>query len=116
MFDWYEPDPLPTCPECGADMKVCQGKDGPNAVLVWQQGLAYPTAQRADDPWLGEELERFSLPARFRFSCWCVNDHESVWDGSGQDGVWTSTHPAPLRAQVRAGDQSRTAPTCSLTR
>jgi hypothetical protein len=74
---------------------VCQGKFGPNALLVWRQGVRRPIEQRvSDDPFEGDQLDRFALPLGFRFRCSCPNEHETDYVGEFVDGVWTRTRPA----------------------
>ena len=45
MFDWYEPSGALSCPVCSAELSEWQGKDGPCALFVWQQGFAVPVDQ-----------------------------------------------------------------------
>lgn len=49
MFDHYRPIPDVRCPVCGADGLDWQGKGGPSARLVWEQGQESPLDQRVDD-------------------------------------------------------------------
>ena len=89
MFDWYEPDPPITCISCDAVPAEWQGKEGPNALLVWRQGRRHPVLQRADDGLARADLMTFVLPERFRFSTTCENGHELLFEGRTTDGVWT---------------------------
>src|SRR4051812_5535208 len=91
MFDVYRPDPPVACPWCAAPVGHWQGKDGPNALLVWQQGTPHPVAQAVDedariDP---ARYAEFSLPERFSILGVCPNDHAPVADCRCVDGVWT---------------------------
>jgi len=49
MFDWYQPSASFDCPNCGRPLSDWQGKDGPNALLVWREETAAPVDQRVDD-------------------------------------------------------------------
>ena len=66
MFDWYIPEPAVVCPHCGTVLNEWQGKEGPCALFVWQQGRKHPIDQRIDAEvrWAPEELTRFELPER----------------------------------------------------
>jgi hypothetical protein len=93
MFDYYEPVPAIDCPWCGDDVRVWQGKDGPNALFVWRQGVAHPVDQpvaeesRVDPARYAE----FQLPPTFEFTGWCVHDHRVAATGRCVDGTWSST-------------------------
>jgi hypothetical protein len=89
MFDWYEPDPPIKCVSCEAIPTGWQGKEGPNALLVWRQGHRHPVQQRADDALLGKDLAAFELPEHFRFYVTCENGHDLLFEGRTTDGVWT---------------------------
>src|SRR5687767_5242221 len=93
MFDEYQSDPELSCPICREPWLECQGKDGPNALLVWRQGVRRALRQRADEPFVGSELDRFTLPTVFTFRCWCPNDHHSDYVGRAPAGVWDTTEP-----------------------
>lgn len=89
MFDWYEPDPPIKCVSCTAIPADWQGKEGPNALLVWRQGHLHPVRQAADEALAEAELLAFILPTRFRFSTTCENGHELLFEGRTTDGIWT---------------------------
>lgn len=74
---------------------TCQSDDGPGALLVYRQGEKRALRQQAsDNPYMGAELDRFTLPPRFRLSCWCPQDHRSAFIGEAEDGLWIRTLPA----------------------
>lgn len=90
MFDWYEPDPPIKCISCDAIPAEWQGREGPNALLVWRQGHRHPIRQRADDEALaGAELLAFVLPEQFHFYTTCENGHQLLFGGRTTGGVWT---------------------------
>lgn len=68
MFDEFTPVPPLCCPACGKELHGWQGKDGENALMVWQQGVAAPIDQSIDDEDVKLEPEKlavFRLPERF---------------------------------------------------
>jgi hypothetical protein len=49
MFDYYRPLPNLKCPGCGYEFDTLwQGKDGPNALFLWEQGSTAPVDQMVD--------------------------------------------------------------------
>jgi hypothetical protein len=88
MFDSYVPEPMLKCPVCGTDLRDWQGKDGPNLLLVWRQGVRRP--QPTD---LEVAVNHLSLPPEFLLrssTCQCFgNGIEAV--GRCIDGVWSET-------------------------
>ena len=93
LFDTYEPAIVPTCPVCAEPMAECQGKDGPNALLVWKEDDRLPVMRRGDH--VRDWLDGFP-PDRFYFACWCPNDHPAEFQGEIEDGTWVRTSPAPV--------------------
>ncbi len=95
MFDHYIPDPPLRCPVCGSALDGWQGKDGPNALMVWRQGVAAPIDQAIEDEDVRLEphqLAKFRLPQTFEIYEWCCGGHfalEAVCRTS--DGIWSST-------------------------
>jgi hypothetical protein len=94
MFDTYFPMPPITCPWCGAEFRVWQGKDGPNCLLRWTQRDPHP----ANDPAVAtesqqspERLQAMTLPDHFNITGWCHNDHVTMAHCDVVDGVWVST-------------------------
>ncbi len=74
MLDEYIPDPPLDCPACGSVLDGWQGKDGPNALMIWQQGVAGPIDQAIDDEEVKlepERLAKFRLPDRFSIYTTC---------------------------------------------
>ncbi len=95
MFDHYIPDPPIPCPACGKVLEGWQGKDGPNALMVWRQGRAAPVDQDIEDEevrLLDEQLARFRLPDSFVIYDMCDCRREWVEAvGTTTDQVWTRT-------------------------
>ncbi len=100
MFDYYQPSTQLLCPTCGAELKRWQGKDGPSALFVWQQGIASPIDQLVDED-LRCALEvraEFRLPASFTiYSYSCVKHPNVVARCKCVAGVWTETALAAER-------------------
>ncbi len=94
MFDWYRPTDNPKCPKCGAQLKDWQGKDGPCALFVWEQGQRNPIIQKVEDEelqWTDEEKCRFVLPDNFTiYSYDCPNHQPVVAKCTCIDGVWSN--------------------------
>jgi hypothetical protein len=102
MFDWYEPTGAWTCLECGDSLTGFQGKDGPNALLVWREGVSrMAVEQRIDEPF--DVLDHYGcLPHRFTFYAYCPNDHFQEFVGECVDGLWSrSVRAAPRKATTR---------------
>jgi hypothetical protein len=90
MFDWFEPNPAPTCPVCGNTPSDWQGQDGPSVLLVWSQGHASPTEHKVDAELQNHDVLRDArLPDTFSFAGWDANDHRLEIAGSTLGGVWT---------------------------
>ena len=71
-----------------------QGKDGDNALFVWQEGIAHPIDQRVDEDWAipKEDYVKFRLPKEFSIytnecNCPCF----VVADCSTSEGIWNKT-------------------------
>ena len=93
MFDSYEPSDQFTCAACGRPITVWQGKDVPNALLVWRQGVAEPVDQPIAPESRNslEERSKFRLPPTFRLSGWCEQGHETTAVGRCHGDVWSET-------------------------
>ena len=92
MFDWYIPEPVLSCPHCGAALDGWQGKDGGCGLFVWQQGTRNPVAQRIDAAiqWSPEESGQFELPSRFIiYTTCCSHDFHVEAVCTTQDGIWS---------------------------
>ena len=93
MFDTYKPAQKYTCPVCGGELEEWQGKDGPCALFIWSQGIAYPIDQDAGESNLSEDEKRIKrLPGEFviySFDCGCPYSVEA--NCKCKDGVWVST-------------------------
>ncbi len=102
MFDWYEPQPALSCPECGAPLVQWQGKEGPRGSFVWRQGVTAPVDQRADEGVrLPEDRRRtFRLPGTFCFYSYDCAEHRPI-DARGTcvEGTWHRTELLPLRGR-----------------
>lgn len=87
LFDTYVPDPPLRCPRCGRTLADWQGKDGPCALLTWEQGKRHPVSQNADDcghPYLAQ----FTLPAEFEIYTFCSCGEDVTATGRAAEGVW----------------------------
>jgi hypothetical protein len=94
MFDWYRPIGVDSCPVCGASLDAWQGKDGPNDLLVWQQGVREPVERRAgaeEKHVLELRWDRQPLPESFQIYADDENDHEAIAQCVAVDGVWMET-------------------------
>lgn len=95
MFDEYIPDPPLNCPACGAALDGWQGKDGPNAFMVWQQGVPGPIDQAIDDEDVKlepERLTKFRLPDQFSiFTTCCGRGIFVEADCFTDDETWSRT-------------------------
>lgn len=93
MFDHYRPKPDIQCPVCGASELDWQGKGGPCALFVWEQGQTAPVEQRVDDECKIsiEDRAQVRLPVRFEIyaDCRCPTFLDAV--GFTEQGVWTRT-------------------------
>jgi hypothetical protein len=93
MFDHYRPKPELVCPVCGVSDPEWQGKDGPCALFVWEQGQSAPVDQLVDDECKisPEDRAEIRLPARFEIytDCRCPTSLDAV--GFTEHGVWTRT-------------------------
>lgn len=91
MYDEYEPSPPIACPIC-ATPATYQGKDGPNALLLWRQGEKHPVDQPIDaDARINPvRYQEFRLPDAFEISGFCERGHMFSVVCRCQDGTWTS--------------------------
>jgi hypothetical protein len=85
------------CRWCGGPIVRCQGKDGPNALLVWRQHHRFPL----NDPLIADEclfdeaaLRGFTLPGMFTFIGYCDKGEPTWMAGRCKNGVWVATEPA----------------------
>lgn len=113
MFDEYIPDPPLSCPACGVALEGWQGKEGPNALMVWRQGIAGPIDQSIDDNEVKltpEQLGKFRLPKQFGIytsccggkffveaECYALGD---IWSRT----VLVTAETAKQEKQERRGD------------
>lgn len=112
MFDEYEPVPPVSCPWCGGEVVSWQGSDGPNLLLLWQQGSAHPVDQRVDADVAMDRARygEFTLPETFSITGHCRNDHLIDANCGCHEGVWTSVDLSTELAKVeekRASDRRR---------
>ena len=93
MFDIYKLGQTQICPVCGSVLRGWQGKDGPCALFVWEQGIAWPTDQQANDMNVSdEERKNVRLPVVFSirsYDCGCPYPVEALCETV--EGVWSST-------------------------
>lgn len=95
MFDEYVPVPPLHCPVCGSLLDGWQGKEGPNGLMVWRQGVAAPIAQSFDNDEVElspEQLAKFRLPKQFTINTYCCGRRfpvEAMCSTSGE--TWSCT-------------------------
>ena len=108
MFDYYRPKPDLPCSVCGATQLEWQGKDGPGALFVWEQGQPSPIDQLADDECKisPEDRAAVCLPARFEIyaKCGCPTFLGAV--GFTEYGVWTRTELLTATNAIAYPDES----------
>ncbi len=70
MFDWYKPKERTCCPVCKEVLEEWQGKDGDNALFVWQEGDVHPIDQKVDEDCAisKEDYVKFKLPRSFLYT------------------------------------------------
>ncbi len=95
LFNWYKPRSQLCCPIDGTPLLEWQGKDGINALFVWQEGIPYPVDQDIDDPDVrsaDEERLTIRLPKRFliySYDCPMHQPIEAICETV--DETWQST-------------------------
>ena len=108
MFDYYRPKPEIACPVCAVSGLEWQGKQGPCALFVWEQGQAGPVDQIMDDDWKISLQQRTEhrLPARFELyaRCHCSTFLTAV--GFTQEGLWARTELLSPDNAVAYADES----------
>jgi len=107
MFDWYEPDPALSCPDCGTPLREWQGKEGENALFVWKQGKSSPVDQRVDEELKlpPEQLLSRCLPAEFEFYSYDCPRHRIIAQGKTRGGVWTESKILHVGVLQRPSDR-----------
>jgi hypothetical protein len=99
LFDSYRPATQQRCPVCLRLVHKWQGKDGPNGLFVWREGLLSPVEQNAaKEACLDQSTrERLRLPARFVIYSYDCPDHQPIEaDCRAPEGVWTETIIRPF--------------------
>lgn len=100
MFDWYQPVAKLRCPVCENPLEEWQGKDGPNGLFLWREGVKHPVDQLIPDEevrWPPEEWIHFTLPPKFIIYSHDCPDHQPIdAEGITQDGVWSKTIVLPF--------------------
>ena len=108
MFDYYRPKPDLLCPVCGLSDPEWQGKDGPCALFLWEQGQSSPVDQLVDDECKIslEDRAKVRLPVRFEIytDCRCPTSLDAV--GFSEHGVWTRTELLSPTNAVAYPDES----------
>jgi hypothetical protein len=108
MFDHYRPTPQIACPICGASNLEWQGKSGPCALFIWEQGHAAPVDQIGSDDFKlpPEKRATWRLPERFEIyaQCRCPTFLTAV--GFTIQGVWTQTEILTPKNAVAYPDES----------
>ena len=94
MFDWYKPVPDLRCPICENVLDDWQGVNGACGLFVWQQGIAYPVSQEADECNIDEEdRKKFRLPEKFEIYKTCENcaDYTIIASCITENEIWSET-------------------------
>jgi len=94
MFDWYLPErPLRSPQNPSVEFTELQGKDGPNGLFVWKEGIQAPIDQRVDQECAIEEeaRRRKKLPDTFEIYDFDEDGVCHVFLGICENGVWTRT-------------------------
>ena len=90
MFDWYQPKPPIPCPLCGKKLKQWQGKNGPNLLLRWRQGIAVPSGGLVRGLSKAER-EEYGLPKEFEIRSYDCPTHQPITVFCKTSiGVWKS--------------------------
>lgn len=64
MLDYYQPRPDLSCPVCDASNLEWQGKDGPCALFLWEQGHAAPINQLIEENLASRQKSERSIASR----------------------------------------------------
>ena len=111
MFDHYIPDPPLRCPVCGSSPDDWQGKDGPNALMVWRQGIVAPVDQAIEDEEVRLEphrLAEFRLPKIFLIYEYCCGGRYPLEANCRTtDGVWSSIELVTADRAVQYKEERR---------
>jgi hypothetical protein len=108
MFDYYRPVPPISCPSCGTPLNEWQGKDGPTALFVWEQGKAAPVDQAVGESMKCEDPGDWVLPARFIIYAYCESCRRLVEAvGYSDNEIWTRTELHSPDNAWRRDDESR---------
>lgn len=111
MFDTYKPAQAQKCPVCCNLLTEWQGKDGPCALFVWEESVAWPVSQEASDMNIAEERRiQVRLPEKFEiysYDCGCPYPVNAICQT--ERGTWSSTKVidaslAMQRNEERKGD------------
>ncbi|MDB5390476.1 MAG: hypothetical protein JWM11_6122 [Planctomycetaceae bacterium] len=93
MFDWYRPIGILECPVCHSPLREWQGKDGPCALYIWQQGVAAPVDQACEKECQGSSslMEASRLPPTFTIYSDDCRRHFVAATCKSVDGTWQET-------------------------
>lgn len=108
MFDIYIPRPQILCPRCSQALSDWQGKNGPCALLVFEQGAFGATRQEIPDECKclsAEQLRAFRLGEHFLIYTSCCGywyeaectSHEGRWNESKLTGSRGCIHTTSRR-------------------
>jgi hypothetical protein len=98
MFDYYHPRSQHRCPVCGHPLSRWQGKDGPNWLFVWAEGIPAPIDHDVPDEMRSDQadIELLRLPARFQIYSHDCPEHRPIdAECYAPDGTWMETHVQP---------------------
>ena len=101
LYDQYQPVPEVACLWCGGQVRVWQGRNGPNTLLVWRQGNRHPVADGADCRLCPLDLTAFELPDEFAIESWCENGHVMRAECRCVEKVWQVTDLGQEQAKVQ---------------
>jgi hypothetical protein len=105
LFDYYRPKASFECSTCGLPLVEWQGKDGPNSMFVWAEGIAQPVGQLVGDADLRaspDDLARVRLPRRFTIYSYGCPEHQPIEaDCEAPAGVWNRTTLRPVSRSPR---------------
>lgn len=104
MFDWYRPSGSHDCPVCRVPLRQWQGKDGPCALYVWQQGIAMPIDQACDEECRGSDelMSAARLPDSFTIYSDDCGQHFVAASCRSADGIWTEMQVEPIVFELTA--------------
>ncbi len=103
-WDHYELAEPYLCPWCGVEVTgPWKGFDGPQALLLWRQGVAAPAGRLWPDAPVGIDRSLFDdsrLPTTFHIASHCPDGHAVALVGEAPDGAWTTISSAVEQSRM----------------